>query len=89
MSPCTSACRRPTPTQAHCCTCHRTFGGVRGFDRHRRGGRCVPPEQLGMVDRDGVWRSPMPTEAAARIRYADVERSIRASQRADDDWGAA
>lgn len=32
---CTTACREPTPVQAHCPTCHRTFGSAGGFDLHR------------------------------------------------------
>jgi hypothetical protein len=27
----------------HCSACHRIFGGVVGFDRHRRGGECDDP----------------------------------------------
>lgn len=58
-----SRCCPPAPpvsgAQAHCSTCHETFGGVRGFDLHRRGGVCNPPASVGLADRDGVWRSPM------------------------------
>ena len=35
---CTVACRQPSPTNAHCggaSGCHRTFGSVSGFDKHR------------------------------------------------------
>lgn len=53
----------PTPSQAQCPTCRRTFGGVTGFDRHRRNGACLDPVALGMTqDGKGVWRS----EVAAR-----------------------
>jgi hypothetical protein len=32
--------------EAHCATCHRHFGGVYGFDAHRRDGACVDPATL-------------------------------------------
>jgi hypothetical protein len=50
-----------------CFACGRVFGGVEGFDRHRRGGFfqvgetgsgrfCADPASLGMVqDRKGRW----------------------------------
>lgn len=73
MSVCTEACRRPSPAMAHCASCHRTFGGVTGFDAHRKDGTCLPPSSLGMVERDGVWRTPMSTEALHRITGKQVE----------------
>jgi hypothetical protein len=43
-----------------------TFGGVGGFDLHRRGGVChVPP---GYVERDGVWREPMDHDKVAEFK---------------------
>lgn len=69
MSACTATCRRPSPAQAHCKSgCHRTFGGVGGFDRHRRDGQCLDPATLGYVERDGIWRAPLSEEGAARLR---------------------
>lgn len=69
---CKSACIRPTPVQAHCLRCHHTFGGIYGFDRHRRAGNCTEPTALGMVaDRRGIWGNP-PT--------ANAQRSFRACQ---------
>lgn len=61
MSRCTDACKRPTPAQAHCTVCHRTFGGAWGFDEHRKGGDglCVDPVSKGMVEMEGIWRTPM------------------------------
>lgn len=58
---CDAGCKRPTKTQAHCAArgCHRTFGGVGNFDRHRRDGRCLPPETLGMSLVAEIWRVPM------------------------------
>lgn len=55
---CTNTCRLPSQSQAHCSVCHRTFGGVSGFDMHRRDGACVDPRKFGIVERDGLWRTP-------------------------------
>ena len=57
---CTPTCHSPTRTQAHCAAagCHRTFGSVTEFDRHRRGGRCLDPTGLGLVEARQVWASP-------------------------------
>ena len=55
---CTTTCVQPSPSNAHCAACHRTFGSVSGFDRHRRGGECVDPATIGelrLTDR-GLWR---------------------------------
>ena len=73
---CVPTCVRPTPAQAHCAAadCHRTFGSVTGFDRHRRDGACVDPATLGMSETGGVWRIPVPEAdraRLARIRNAD------------------
>jgi hypothetical protein len=51
---------------AHCGACHRTFSGIRLFDRHRTvAGGCLDPATLrerngeAMCElRDGVWRGP-------------------------------
>jgi hypothetical protein len=64
---CTDHCNRPTPAQAHCSACHLTFGGVTGFDAHRKDGACSDPSALGYVERDAVWRTPM--SDAARERF--------------------
>lgn len=64
MSICLPTCVRPTPSQAHCPSCHETFGGVRGFDLHREGTvydrSCLSPEAVGLVKDDrGVWVRPV------------------------------
>lgn len=66
-SKCRPGCVRPTPAQAHCPACHSTFGGVTNFDRHRDAGHCLDPAVLGMECRDGVWRTPMTSEARERL----------------------
>lgn len=71
-SRCRPDCRAPSPAQAHCSVCHASFGGVTNFDRHRDNGWCVDPSTLGMVERDGVWRSPMPEDVAERLRAGRV-----------------
>lgn len=64
-SKCGPDCKRPSQTQAHCTVCHVTFGGVSGFDRHHGDRDCLSPTDLGMVERDGVWRTPMSDAARA------------------------
>lgn len=65
---CTRFCRVPSPAQAHCGACHRTFGGVSGFDRHRVEGRCVDPAGLGMSLLAGdLWRVPMSESDRRRL----------------------
>ncbi len=40
----------------HCTGCHRTFGGVDAFDRHRLSFKCVDPVDVGMrMDAKGHW----------------------------------
>lgn len=68
MSHCTDRCLRPTPFQAHCSQCHRHFGGVKGFDRHRVNGHCIDPGAFGHVERDGIWREPMDHNKVAMFR---------------------
>lgn len=48
--------------------CHRTFGGIRGFDLHRRGGECSDPSTFGFVERDRVWRDEMDQEKVELFR---------------------
>lgn len=61
---------------AHCPTCHRTFGAVGGFDRHRRDGRCVDPATLGLVasERTGytAWVFPISDAERARLNALKV-----------------
>lgn len=50
-------------TRAHCPACHETFNSDGGAEKHRTGPmtarQCTPPVELGMVERDGVWLTPM------------------------------
>jgi hypothetical protein len=58
---CRPTCIQPSPSNAHCGACHHTFSGVSAFDRHRRGGECINPRDLGLhADPRGVWRYPAP-----------------------------
>lgn len=68
MSRCLDSCKRPTPAQAHCATCHVTFGGVSNFDRHRSNGRCLPPASLGLTEREDVWREEMDHDKVTMFR---------------------
>lgn len=68
MTPCVPTCLNPTTSQAHCPTCHRTFGGVGGFDAHRRGGICRDPAEFGYELTHGIWRRPMTEARLAQLR---------------------
>lgn len=70
---CSPTCRQPSPFMAHCSVCHRTFGGVTGFDAHRKDGACLDPSALGYVERDGVWRTPMPESTRATLSRPSTE----------------
>lgn len=49
---------------AHCGACCRTFVGITAFDRHRKGGVCAVPADIGMVPAPGrvyeVWTMTVP-----------------------------
>ena len=53
-----------------------TFGGLKGFDAHRRGGVCASPAVLGFVERSGVWRAPI-----GEVRLAQLA-ALRVTPRA-------
>lgn len=60
---CDRTCRAPGASHAHCGACHRTFGSVSDFDRHRVDGghgegRCTHPAGLGLTEHLGLWASP-------------------------------
>lgn len=42
-------------TQSHCRACCESFTGPTGFDRHRRGGQCLNPADVGLVSDNGGW----------------------------------
>ena len=60
------ACKRwwTGAERSHCGGCHELFSSLTAFDRHRRGGRCLPPESVGLTAREkpyGVlWGTPAP-----------------------------
>lgn len=84
---CTIDCVHPTPTQAHCAVanCHRTFGAVSGFDRHRRHGHCLNPATLGMVETAGVWRIPISDADRARLaKIRDADSRVRIAPQSDE-----
>lgn len=48
-----TACSRCTAewgglTTCHCSGCHVTFTGISAFDAHRRAGKCLPAESVGL-----------------------------------------
>lgn len=53
---------------AHCSGCHRTFGGVSGFDAHHRDGECADPSFLGFVlDDRSIWVRKLPDGAFSAV----------------------
>ena len=58
--------------RAHCTACHRTFNSTGGFDDHRKNGKCLDPEDLGMELRDGIWARPMPESAILAISAREI-----------------
>jgi hypothetical protein len=60
--------------RAHCSGCHLTLSGMTAFVRHRRGLRCNPPAEIGLVPREkpyGVlWGMPAP-ENGFNFAFAD------------------
>lgn len=47
---------RPGTNIAHCTVCCVTFGGLSGFDRHRKNGVCLRPETIGLtLSQYGYW----------------------------------
>lgn len=79
MSGCDPTCVRPTPAQAHCPTCHRTFGGVTGFDAHRINGECRDPATRGYVLNGGIWRTPMDPAYLDRLSAPSIPSESRSN----------
>lgn len=91
---CTPDCIQPTPSQAHCGVCCRTFGSLGGFDRHRRGGQCIDPTSLPMhLDPGGIWRWDVRSpdalaDSARRGTPQGAEIPSRVGRVANEDSGA-
>lgn len=77
-----------------CAACGHTFGGERGFDRHRCGDyakpgepqgtrRCMTPDEIttiGLIqDEAGVWRHPQPAHFAAAVAESRPSRGVPAT----------
>lgn len=63
--------RRLTGNQCFCRVCGRLFSTVRNFERHRRGGVCLHPESVGLLQVEGLWkRAGIATSAALTGSYA-------------------
>lgn len=42
-----------------CRGCGEVFTSLTAFDRHHRGGKCLPPASVGLLERpDGKWGWP-------------------------------
>lgn len=77
-----------------CAACGHTFGGERGFDRHRCGEYAKPGEAqaerrcmadaeiaaIGLVqDEAGVWRHPKPAHFAAAVAESGPSTGVPAT----------
>ena len=62
--------------RSHCGGCHITLSGLTAFERHRKGMRCNPPEEVGLAPREkpyGVlWGLPAPENGYGWGRVADT-----------------
>lgn len=60
----------------HCSRCHLTFSTVGNFDRHQRGGKCLHPSEVGLVERgwpsgnQEIWQKPSDTSYNERFHAA-------------------
>jgi hypothetical protein len=46
----------------HCSRCCCTFSGFTAFDRHQRGGKCLNPATVALMEFGGVWSYPAPDQ---------------------------
>lgn len=54
MITCSKGCQWSGTSRAHCGGdkgCHLTYNSPYVFDQHRRGGRCLTPEEAGLEER--------------------------------------
>ena len=58
--------------RSHCGGCHETFTGLTAFERHRKGLRCNPPTEVGLVAREKpygtLWGQPAPEGGYSFLR---------------------
>lgn len=78
-SKCSTLCREPDESHAHCSVCHATFRNVTCFDAHRSDGYCLDPEQVGLVEVEELWATP--EGHADRARLASTRRAEAAKRR--------
>lgn len=54
MFTCGKGCKWDGLSKAHCAAeCHLTYSRESSFNRHRRGGKCLTPEEAGLEARQG------------------------------------
>jgi hypothetical protein len=77
---CTPGCSHPRPnigtSTALCTVCHESFNTVSNYDRHRRDGWCLNPEEIGLRKAStGHWVYAATPEEIERLRtFRRVEK---------------
>lgn len=61
--------------RSHASCCHRTFSSLSAFDKHRQGGRCNDPADIGLIARGKpfgeLWGWPGPAGGYAALHNGD------------------
>lgn len=75
MAKCGCGARWSGLSSCHCSGCHRLFGGIGSFDRHRRNFTCADPASAGLRLNDrGVWvqtcRFPLREDESERLEQS-------------------
>lgn len=69
--------------RSHCGGCDQTFTGLTAFERHRKGMRCNPPGDVGLVARDKpygtLWGLPAPEGGYGSLRAAQGDGEAAAA----------
>lgn len=60
----------------HCTTCHETFTGIAGFDKHRLAGKCLDPATM-------VWGTK--SKRAGQLVFRDAGRAYQCWASAESD----
>jgi len=75
----------PGHSRCVCRSCGETFSGLTAFDKHRRGGRCLDPAELGMEIKMGAKGSWWGLPGNFRPRKGQEVRSYRIARKRDSE----